>query len=177
MKHHNMSYTDLKHYQEATGLNFVMFGTVADQGDALRRFADLIIEEYVAEHPCRESLADDQESVNAHYITDEYIAKIYEEEVSGHELRPQDKHIVNKFARAMWVDAVEYTTRMHMSEVETYIKIPCGLPKPNERVAIIDSFGKLDICTFITQSDGGWFFDNLVDCVYQSYEVKEWRVI
>jgi len=40
-----------------------------------------------------------------HYITDEYIERIYST-VSDQSLRPQDKYLVNKFARAVWMDAI-----------------------------------------------------------------------
>jgi hypothetical protein len=57
------------------------------------------------------------------------------------------------------------------------IEFPEGLPKANQRVAIVDMFGRLDICKFIAVSDGTWYWDNGIDCIYQSYEVKEWKAI
>lgn len=108
-----MNINELSKYQELTGLNFVMGGDARSQCISLQNFKDLVIAEYVATHPCRESI----------------------------------------------------------------VELPDGLPRPNERVAIVDKFGQLDFCTFITQSDGGWYWDNLVDCIYQSDEVQDWKTL
>lgn len=157
----------LKMYQEKTGLNFVMGGNPDTQMRALENFKDMVIAEYIDE--CGNALVDEKE-IDPNYIADEYIARIYEE-TSGQHLHPQDREMVNEFARAVWLDCVTACGARDSNRVE----LPGGLPHPNERVAIVDKFGKLDICTFVTQSDGGWYWDNLVDCIYQSDEIQEWK--
>lgn len=52
-----------------------------------------------------------------------------------------------------------------------------SLPEANQIVAILDIFGNLDICKFITTSDGDWFFDNMIDCVYHKDEIVKWKAI
>lgn len=170
-----MNINELKKYQEQTGLNFVMGGDGIAQMSALQNFKDLIIAEYIYE--CSEALADKKEigiQINQH-ITDAHVAKIYEETM-GQSLRLQDQSQVNKFARAVWLDAVTAYGRTDTTNT-AQVKLPDGLPRPNERVAIVDKFGKLDFCTFITTSDGRWYWDNLVDCIYQPDEVKEWKTL
>jgi hypothetical protein len=79
-------------------------------------------------------------------------------------------HALQKFAMAVVKDALdEYK--------EAHVALPDGLPKPNQRVAIVDKSGKPDICAFVTVSDGTWFWDNGIDCIYQYDEVKEWKAI
>ena len=54
---------------------------------------------------------------NDNYITDEYIDRIYTE-VSDQTLRPQDKPLVNKFARAIWTDALIWYNEQMKKELK-----------------------------------------------------------
>lgn len=110
-----MNISELKKYQSQTGLGFVMGGSTNNQCEALQRFKDLVIKEFIAE--------------NVHYNN----------------------------------------TRQ--------LELPDGLPTPNAKVAIVDKFGKPDLCKFITTSDGDWYWDNMIDCIYQKDEVKEWKQV
>ena len=61
--------------------------------------------------------------------------------------------------------------------VKDLVKLPPGLPKPNSTVAVLTKLGTIDVCKFITTSDGCWYFDNMKNTVWQHDEVKEWKEV
>ena len=49
------------------------------------------------------------------------------------------------------------------------------LPEPNQIVKVLTIFGAFSIVRFITASDNDYFWDNMHDEIFQSYEVKSWK--
>ena len=58
-----------------------------------------------------------------------------------------------------------------------FVAIPDGLPKPNQTVAVLTTLDSLDVCKFVTTSDGGYYYDNTVDTVWQPEEVVSWKAV
>jgi len=48
------------------------------------------------------------------------------------------------------------------------------LPKPNQTVRIFTTLGRYDVVKFITTSDGDYYFDNMIDTVWDKCEVVSW---
>ena len=49
------------------------------------------------------------------------------------------------------------------------------LPKPNHIVEATDKHGRTMVVKFLLLSDGDYFWDNMVNEIWQSYEVVSWR--
>lgn len=56
-----------------------------------------------------------------------------------------------------------------------WINVEDKLPEPNQIVLI--EWDVPDTVKFVTNSDDGYFWDNMVNIVYQSNEVKRWLPI
>lgn len=61
-----------------------------------------------------------------------------------------------------------------MSNSESYIPVKDKLPEPNQMVTV-KFRDKEERVKFVTASDGDFFWDNLVDCVYQRHEIDQWK--